>query len=63
MPAALGETEALLADAGYFGEANVEACVKAGVEPAIAMGRQPPHSAVKAWICWKLGAGMTLPAA
>ena len=41
LPAALGETEALLADAGYFSVANVEACVKAGVEPVIAMGRQP----------------------
>jgi len=43
LPAALGETEALLADAGYFSEANVEACVTAGVTPAIARGRQPHH--------------------
>ncbi len=43
LPAALGETETLLADAGYFSEANVEACAKAGVEPVIAMGRQPHH--------------------
>jgi transposase len=43
LPAALGETEALLADAGYFSVANVEACVTAGVQPAIAMGRQPHH--------------------
>jgi hypothetical protein len=43
LPAALGETEALLADAGYFSVANVEACVTAGVRPAIAMGRQPHH--------------------
>jgi len=39
----LGETETLLADAGYFSGANVEACAKAGVEPVIAMGRQPHH--------------------
>ena len=43
LPGALGETETLLADAGYFSAANVEACAKAGVEPAIAMGRQPHH--------------------
>jgi transposase len=43
LPPALGETETLLADAGYFSGANVEACEKAGVEPVIAMGRQPHH--------------------
>ena len=43
LPAALGETETLLADAGYFGVANVDACEKAGVTPVIAMGRQPHH--------------------
>ena len=46
LPAALGETETLLADAGYFSETNVEACVKAEVEPVIAMGRQPHHPAL-----------------
>ena len=30
LPSALGETEALLADAGYFSGPNVEACVKEG---------------------------------
>lgn len=43
LPDELGDVENLLADTGYFSEANVEACVKAGVEPAIAMGRQPHH--------------------
>ena len=43
LPAALGETETLLADVGYFSGANVEACAKAGVAPVIAMGRQPHH--------------------
>jgi transposase len=43
LPSELGETEHLLADTGYFSEANVEACEKAGVEPVIAMGRQPHH--------------------
>ena len=43
LPPALGETETLLADAGYFSGANVEACEKASVEPVIAMGRQQHH--------------------
>jgi len=43
VPKELGEVETLLADTGYFSEANVEACEEAGVEPLIAMGRQPHH--------------------
>lgn len=43
LPDALGHVEHLLADAGYFSGANVEACAKAGVKPLIAMGRQPHH--------------------
>ena len=43
MPEELGEPEALLAYAGYFSAANVEACEQAGIEPLIAMGRQPHH--------------------
>lgn len=43
LPAALGEVGMLLADAGYFGAANVEACVKAGLDPLIAIGRQCHH--------------------
>jgi transposase len=43
LPAELGETETLLADTGYFSSPNVEACVKAGVKPIIAMGRPPHH--------------------
>ncbi len=43
LPSELGEPETLLADAGYFSAANVEACAKAGIEPIIAMGRQPHH--------------------
>jgi IS5 family transposase len=41
LPEELGEVETLLADTGYFSTANVEACEKAGIEPLIAMGRQP----------------------
>src|SRR3979409_27453 len=43
VPEELGEAETLLADAGYFSATNVEACEKAGIEPLIAMGRQPHH--------------------
>jgi transposase len=43
LPAELGEVETLLADSGYFSAGNVEACEKAGIEPLIAMGRQPHH--------------------
>ena len=38
-----GKPECLLADTGYFSAANVAACDKAGIEPLIAMGRQPHH--------------------
>ena len=43
LPGELGEIETLLADTGYFSEANVQACVAAEVNPLIAMGRQPHH--------------------
>lgn len=43
LPEALGKAEALLADNGYFSQTNVEACDAAGIEPLIAMGRQPHH--------------------
>src|SRR5919112_585163 len=43
LPAALGQVETLLADTGYFSEANVQACVAAGIDPLIATGRQPHH--------------------
>jgi hypothetical protein len=43
LPDALGEVETLLADTGYFSEANVQACVTAEIDPLIAMGRQPHH--------------------
>ena len=43
LPAALGEADTLLADTGYFSAGNVEACEAAGIEPVIAMGRQPHH--------------------
>jgi len=43
LPDALGKAETLLADTGYFSAGNVTACVAAGIEPLIAMGRQPHH--------------------
>jgi transposase len=43
LPEELGEIETLLADTGYFSEANVQACVAAEIDPLIAMGRQPHH--------------------
>ena len=43
LPGALGNVETLLADNGYFSAANVTACAAAGIDPLIAMGRQPHH--------------------
>jgi transposase len=43
LPDELGAIETLLADTGYFSEANVQACVAADIDPLIAMGRQPHH--------------------
>jgi transposase len=47
LPGELGKAETLLADTGYFSEANVHACAAAGIDPLIAQGRQshyPPLS-------------------
>jgi transposase len=43
LPDELGAIETLLADTGYFSEANVQACVAAQIDPLIAMGRQSHH--------------------
>jgi len=43
LPEAVGAAETLLADSGYFSAVNVAACAAAGIEPLIAMGRQPHH--------------------
>jgi len=43
LPTALGTPETLLADSGYFSEANVKLCLEAGVAPLIAAGRQSDH--------------------
>src|SRR4249919_430874 len=47
LPADLGKPETLLADTGYFSEANVALCAAAQIDPMIAPGRQshyPPLS-------------------
>jgi len=41
LPAVLGEVKKLLADTGYFSEANVEKCIEGGIEPFIPEKRQP----------------------
>lgn len=43
LPEALGAPATVLADNGYFSEANVNACLAAGVDPLLASGRQPHH--------------------
>ena len=43
LPAELGKVGELLADNGYFSEANVNACAAAGIEPVIAIGREAQH--------------------
>jgi hypothetical protein len=43
LPERFGQVETLLADNGYFSEANVMVCVAANVEPMIAAGRRPHH--------------------
>lgn len=43
LPKQLGRTKRLLADSGYVSEKNVEACAAAGIEPLIALGREPHH--------------------
>ena len=43
LPEALSGVDTLLADSGYFSEANVAQCAAAEVEPLIAAGREPHH--------------------
>jgi transposase len=51
LPDELGEVDTLLADTGYFSAANVTACTTAGIDPLIAMGRQPHHPPVGELFC------------
>jgi len=43
LPEELGQATQLLADAGYFSEANVNRCVDAQIEPLLAAGRDSHH--------------------
>ena len=43
LPGDLGSVRELLADAGYFSEANTDACVQACIEPLLAPGRESHH--------------------
>jgi transposase len=43
LPPALGKVDEVLADSGYFSEANVRACAAAGIAPMIASERATHH--------------------
>jgi transposase len=43
LPEDLGKADVMLGDNGYFSAANVTACLAAGLEPLLAMGRDPHH--------------------
>ena len=47
LPKDLGRPETLLADNGYFSEANVTLCAAANIEPLIAPGRQSHHPSLR----------------
>ena len=47
LPEHLGRPETLLADNGYFSEANVTLCEGAEIAPLIALGRQPHHQSLQ----------------
>ncbi|MDE2148776.1 MAG: IS1182 family transposase [Gammaproteobacteria bacterium] len=48
LPEALGRAEHVLADNGYFSEANVNGCAAAGIVPLISLGRGKHHPGWKA---------------
>jgi len=47
LPETTGDVTTLLADTGYFSEANVMTCTKAGIEPLIATGRQSHNQSLQ----------------
>jgi transposase len=47
LPPELGQVERVLADNGYLSTVNVEACEAAGIEPLIALGREPHHAGLQ----------------
>jgi len=46
LPEELGEAKIMLGDNGYFSEANVKACLAAGLEPLLALGREAHHQSL-----------------
>jgi transposase len=46
LPEALGTVTDLLADTGYFSEANVKACVESNIQPSLAVARDHHHLSV-----------------
>lgn len=47
VPQELGSIKAAVADTGYFSEQNVKTVQRAGIEPVIAMEREPHNSFLK----------------
>jgi len=45
----IGKPSALLADAGYFSELNIERIAAIGIEPFISIGREPHHWRPRHW--------------
>lgn len=46
LPVLLGEVQTLIGDNGYFSQANVSACLAAGLEPLLAIKRESHHAPV-----------------
>lgn len=47
IPEEIGKPDAVAADTGYFSENNVNECKERGIEPFIAVGRQPHYHTVE----------------
>jgi transposase len=47
LPETLGSVERAALDNGYYSQSNVEILVEHGIEPCIAVGRQPHHEALE----------------
>jgi hypothetical protein len=43
LPEVLGEVQTLIADNGFFSQANVVACAQTGIEPLLAIKRESHH--------------------
>ena len=47
LPEQIGQVNELLADTGYFSQANVDACEAAGINPLIAVSREEHHKSLE----------------